>query len=102
MHCCSVVISHKLCKVELQKTLDTIPFDLVIMSYSSKFQQEWLTMPQFKDWIIKHESPFKAYCKLCSKAMELSNMGKRALTSHADSKVHKKAVSLMRGATKME
>ena len=59
-------------------------------------------MPHFKDWIIKHESPFKAYCKLCSKAIELSNMGKRALTSHADSQVHKKAVSLMHGATKME
>ena len=50
-------------------------------------------MPQFKDWITKHESPFKAYCKLCSKAIQLSNMGKRALTSHADSKVHKKADS---------
>ena len=72
------------------------------MSYSSKFQEEWLAMSQFKDWIMKHESPFKAYCKLCSKAIELSNMGKRALTSHAESKIHKKAVSLRHGTTKME
>ena len=59
-------------------------------------------MSQFKDWIMKHESPFKAYCKLCSKAIELSNIGKRALTSHAESKIHKKAVSLRHGTTKME
>ena len=51
---------------------------------------------------MKHESPFKAYCKLCDKAVDLSNMGKRALTSHADeSKSHKKAVSLKQGATAM-
>ena len=46
------------------------------MSYSSKFQQEWLTMPTFQDWIMKYENPFKAYCKLSSKAIDLSNMGK--------------------------
>ena len=50
---------------------------------------------------MKHESPFKAYCKLCNKAVDLSNMGKRALTSHAESKSHKKAVSLKQGATAM-
>ena len=46
-------------------------------------------MPIFQDWIMKHESPSKAYCKLCSKAINLSNMGKRALTSHAEGKLHK-------------
>ena len=71
------------------------------MSYSSKFQHEWLKMPLFQGWIMKHESPFKAYCKLCNKAVDLSNMGKRALTSHAESKSHKKAVSLKQGATAM-
>ena len=49
-------------------------------------------MPMFKDWLMKHESVFKASCKLCSKSIDLSNMGKRALTSHAQSKKHKKAV----------
>ena len=51
---------------------------------------------------MKHESPFKAYCKLCCKAIELSNMGKRALTSHADSKGHKRAASSRHTSTKME
>lgn len=72
------------------------------MSYSSKFNQDWLKVPQFSGWIMKHESPFKAYCKLCCKAIELSNMGKRALTSHADSKGHKRAASSRHTSTKME
>ena len=60
-------------------------------------------MPIFQDWIMKQESPFKAYCKLCSKAIDLSNMGKRALTSHAEGKSHKKAASLKKlGIPRME
>ena len=55
-----------------------------IMNYSSKFQDNWLKMPVFNDWLAKHESPYKTYCKLCVKTIELSNMAKRALTSHAE------------------
>ena len=72
------------------------------MSYSSRFQQEWLALPVFQGWIMKHESQFKAYCKLCTKIIGLSNMGKRALTSHAKSKSHKKAASLKQGTAKIE
>ena len=56
-----------------------------IVNYLSKFQDNWLKMPVFNDLLAKHESPYKAYCKLCVKTIELSNMAKRALTSHADS-----------------
>ena len=59
-------------------------------------------MPVFLGWIIKHESPFKAYCKLCTNTIDLSNMGKRALTSHVRSKSHKKAESLKQGTAKIE
>ena len=73
------------------------------MSYLSKFQQEWLTMPIFQDWIMRQKSPFKAYCKLCSKGIDLSNMGKRALTSHAEGKSHKNVSSLKElGIPRME
>ena len=52
---------------------------------------------------MKHESPFKAYRKLCSKAIDLSNMGKRAWPSHAEGKSHKKAASLKKlGIPRME
>ena len=72
------------------------------MSYSSRFQEEWCRTPAFQSWIMKHENPFKAYCKLCCKAIDLSNMGKRALTSHAESKTHQKATALQQGAKSME
>ena len=54
-------------------------------------------MPVFQGWIMKHESPFKAYCKLCTETIDLNNMGKRALTSHAASKSHEKVASLKQG-----
>ena len=42
-------------------------------------------------------------CKLCSKAIDLGNMGKRALTSHAEGKLHKKAANLKKlGIPRME
>ena len=41
---------------------------------------------------MKHESNFKAYCVMCSKSVDLSNMVKRALISHAQGKRHKKAM----------
>ena len=50
---------------------------------------------------MKHESTFKAYCKLCTKTIDLSNTGKRALTSHAESKSHKKTASLKQGMLKL-
>ena len=59
-------------------------------------------MSVFRGWIMKHESPFKAYCKLCTKTVDLSNMGKRPLTSHAESKSHKKAARLNQGTAKIE
>ena len=59
------------------------------MSYSGRFQQELLTVPEFKDWVIKHESDFKAYFVVCCKSVDLSNMGKRTLISHAQSKSKK-------------
>ena len=74
-----------------------------IMNYSSKFQDNWLKMPVFNDWLAKHESPYKAYCKLCVKTIELSNVAKQALTSHAEGKGHQKAVGLKKlHLTKME
>ena len=56
----------------------------------------------FQCWMMKHESLFKAFCKLCTKATDLNNIEKGALTSHAKSKWHKKAVSLKQGTGKIE
>ena len=45
------------------------------------------------DWTIKHESAFKAHNQICSKSIDLSSMGKRVLTSHAQSNGHEKVIA---------
>ena len=59
-------------------------------------------MPVFQGWFMKHESPFKAYCKLCTKTIDMSNMGKWVLTSHAKSKSYTKAARVKQGTAKIE
>ena len=49
------------------------------MSDETFFQQDWLTIPQFKDWLSAGKESTKAYCKRCSKTFELSNMGIQAV-----------------------
>ena len=39
------------------------------MSDETYFQQDWLTIPQFKDWLSAGKESTKAYCKRCSKTM---------------------------------
>ena len=56
------------------------------MSDKTYFQQDWLTIPQFKDWLSTGKESTKAYCKRCSKTFEVSNMGIQAVKSHAAGK----------------
>ena len=53
----------------------------------------------FKDWIQRHENNYKASCKVCQKAIDLSNMGRGALISHSQGKGHKNAMALVAGPT---
>ena len=57
------------------------------------FNKEWLQDPDFK--LLLQEVPTnrtKAKCKLCQKAIELSNMGTFTLKSHMKYKKHKDLV----------
>ena len=56
------------------------------MSGKTYFQQDLLTIPQFKDWLSAGKESTKAYCKSCSKTFELSNMEIQAVESHAAGK----------------
>ena len=42
----------------------------------------------FKTWLSKAADKKQARCRLCKKDFELSNMGKKALLSHAAGKKH--------------
>ena len=53
------------------------------MSDKTYYQQDWLTIPLFKEWLSAGKQSTKGYCKRCSKTFELSNMGIQAVKSHA-------------------
>lgn len=65
-------------------------------TFKCTFVQDW-TNPehcQFAAWVRPVESNTNAaYCVLCRKQFSLSNMGRRALTSHAESKKHRLAAT---------
>ena len=68
------------------------------MSKKSKhtyFQDGWLSSEEFKAWLCKASTKGEARCRLRQTNMALSNMGIRALSSHAGNKSHvKKAKEL--------
>ena len=45
------------------------------------FQDDWLSHPDYKNWVRKDADRKKAFCSLCHKSLELSNMGTQALKS---------------------
>ena len=71
------------------------------MSRQTVFNSSWLSDKTFSMWLGKHpDSTKKARCLIWSKAIELGNMGKQALKSHADGAKHKLKIQLMQ-KTKM-
>ena len=71
------------------------------MSRQTVFNSSWLSDKTFSMWLGKHpDSTKKARCLICSKAIELGNMGKQAMKSHADGAKHKLKIQLMQ-KTKM-
>lgn len=65
-------------------------------SCRSVFNPDWTNKelnPEFSDWVESVEKdPYSARCRYCRKTFILSNMGRRALISHASYKKHKSAV----------
>lgn len=56
------------------------------------FSDSWLSDLRFCLWLEKPNDSSKAMCKLCKKSFNLSNMGIKALQSHAQGEGHKKRV----------
>jgi len=63
----------------------------------SKFNPQWLDPalhPSWQTWLREDEkNPNNAKCLLCHKTFSLSQMGKRAVTSHEEGKWHKKTAA---------
>ena len=54
------------------------------------FLKDWLTHPDFKNWLANTNNNTIARYKVCHKTSKLSNMGRQALISNASGKGHKK------------
>ena len=68
----------------------------LIMKKTTSFSPHWLSDPDFSGWIgAVPDDKHRARCNACGCAFDLSNMGKRALQSHATGKKHQKALALM-------
>ena len=65
---------------------------LKMPKYRCSFNPEWLENDHYKQWIQKTSSINQAYCRLCSKVKDISNMGESALMSHMKSVKHEKNV----------
>ena len=54
---------------------------------TSRFNIDWLSRGEYKDWLLQEDSdPTTARCKICRKTFSLSNMGEKAVRSHAEGK----------------
>ena len=52
------------------------------------FKEEWLSNPLFEKWLVKDTDKMSAKCRTCQVQLNLSNMGRRALTSYMEGKKH--------------
>ena len=75
----------------LNLDFDIDSVELVIMVRGvCTFKHVWFTESTFKDWIEKIPiNERSARCKLCKKTLDISSMGKTALTSHSEGAKHK-------------
>lgn len=72
------------------------------MSKACSFQLSWLQEPSFASWLVKVPNDvYVARCKLCCKTFSLSNMGRRAVTSHMSSAKHVRSNSAMSESASM-
>ena len=68
---------------------------------SRKFQDAWLVEDDLKDWLRKGSSDFKASCCFCCKEFDVTSMGRRAVTSHMNTAMHKKSSNCRKNQPKL-
>lgn len=67
------------------------------MARRTVFNPLWVEDPLFEPWLERVEGEQSSgYCKLCRCSVHLSNMGKRALIKHTETKKHRTVVSSMK------
>lgn len=55
----------------------------------SKFQKSWLDRPEYKNWLQEdRQDQHKAFCCVCRRSFDVTNMGEAALKSHSTGTKH--------------
>ena len=57
------------------------------------FQECWLQDNELKTWVKRTKISSEATCRICLKNIDISNMGRAALVSHAKSEKHRKLLT---------
>ena len=52
------------------------------------FNDQWLELKLYKDWILRAKSQHDAFCSLCHKTFDIGNMGEAALKCHSRGEKH--------------
>ena len=68
----------------------SIVYNKKCQKWKTYFSKDWLTDPDFKNWLANTNDNTTARCKVCHKTFKLSNRGRQALISHASGKSYKK------------
>ncbi len=75
-----------------------------LRSFLHGFNHCWLLpaqFPAFHPWLERDSSSTKnAKCSFCHKTIELSNMGKKAISDHAKGKIHKENARVRLGQSR--
>ena len=73
---------------------------------NTRFNPDWINKdlnPELSEWVRKDSSsPFVVRCAVCSKTIQLSNMGLQALKSHAETSSHVKNQAAAKQASKRQ
>ena len=55
---------------------------------ATSFQDDWLSVEEFKDWLKKTSNPQKAHCTVCNTTFDINSGGRTSVESHHIGKRH--------------
>ena len=75
-------------------SISTKVLELTMPRCKSSFQESRKTNAQWKSWIKAGSDEYHAYCDLCKRDFSVAAHGSNAVTQHANTELHKQAVTV--------
>jgi hypothetical protein len=61
---------------------------IIIMPHGCTFNKQWISIPEYKEWLVEDKDKYSAFCKLCQKPFKIDTMATSAIRSHMEGKKH--------------